>query len=128
MLRIFLVLTALLSTAISGAAEYVGGETYLSTPQLRLEPPGSSIRANEPIRVRIAFSDDFNYCDDCVASLPEGHGQLPQVAQQGHAHTYLQRIPDDGGFDSNAGPDGETSSFCALNESNPTTEVGPGFV
>jgi hypothetical protein len=40
----------------------------------------------------------------------------------------LQRIPDDGGFSDNLGPDGTTNAFCALNQSNPTTEIGPGFV
>ena len=80
------------------------------------------------MHVRIHFSGDFNYCDSCVAPLPEGYGQRPQVPQQGHAHTYLQRIPDDGGFEANDGPNGETAAFCALNESNPTTRVGAGFV
>jgi len=99
-----------------------------TTPQLRLVAPGSTIRANAPVHVYIRYSNDFNYCDDCVAPLPEGYGQRPQIAQQGHAHTYLQRIPDDGGFEPNLGPDGMTAAFCALNASNPTTSVGAGYV
>ena len=47
---------------------------------------------------------------------------------QGHAHTYLQRVPEDGSFSEISVPDGITASFCALNQSNPTTEIGPGFV
>ena len=78
--------------------------------------------------MHIAFSEDFDYCDECAAELPEGYGQLPQVPQRGHAHTYLQRIPEDGSFEENSGPNGSTSAFCALTAGNPTTEVGPGFV
>jgi len=120
--------TSVIITTVTTAAEYVGGEMDLSTPQVRLVEPGSTIRANEPITVYVTYSADFSYCDDCVAPLPSGYGQLPQVPQQGHAHTYLQRIPEGGGFTDNSVPDGITASFCALNESNPTTEIGPGFV
>ncbi len=119
---------SLLLTAIAGAVDYVGGEMDVTTPQLRIVQPGSLIRANEPFNVSIVYSADFIYCDDCVASLPEGYGQLPQVPQQGHAHTYLQRIPEDGRFNENIGPNGVTASFCTLNESNPTIKIGPGYV
>lgn len=119
---------ALLLTTPSFAADYVGGQTDNTTPQLRLVEPSTTIAANAPVRVRIVYSEDFVYCDSCVAPLPSGYGQMPQVPQQGHAHTYLQRIPENGGFAPNAGPDGVTEAFCALNESNPTTEVGPGYV
>ena len=110
------------------AADYVGGQTDETTPQLRLIEPSSTIEANAQVHVYIRYSTDFRYCDDCVAPLPEGYGQVPQVAQQGHAHTYLQRIPDEGGFGDNTGPDSATAAFCALNESNPTTNIGPGYV
>ena len=123
----FLIMGVILATPVV-AADYVGGEADVSTPQVRLVEPGSSIRAGEPINVHLTYSADFRYCDDCVARLPEGYGQLPQVPQQGHAHTYIQRIPEDGGFSENSVPDGITASFCALNQSNPTTEIGPGFV
>lgn len=116
-----------LATA-AGAADYVGGQMDVTTPQLRLVEPEGEVSASAPISVYIRFSDDFVYCDDCVAPLPEGYGQRPQVPQQGHAHTYLQRIPEDGGFEENAGPNGRTFEFCALNVGNPTTEIGPGFV
>jgi len=115
-------------TAAAVAADYVGGESDRTTPQVRLVEPSSTITANAPVRVYVRYSGDFVYCDDCVASLPSGYGQLPQVPQRGHAHTYLQRIPGNGGFTENTGPDGATASFCALNQSNPTTEIGPGFV
>jgi hypothetical protein len=115
-------------TGAAAAGDYVGGEADVTTPQVRLVEPSVSIHANEPVRVYVRYSSDFKYCDDCAAPLPEGYGRLPQVPQQGHAHTYLQRIPDDGGFSENVVPDGKTSAFCALNASNPTTEVGPGFV
>jgi hypothetical protein len=113
---------------VAAGADYVGGEMDMTTPQLRLVEPAETIVASAPVHVVIRYSADFRYCDDCVAPLPSGYGQLPQVAQQGHAHTYLQRIPDDGGFDANAGPDGTSAAFCALNASNPTTKVGPGSV
>jgi hypothetical protein len=127
-LRRAFILVIFLATGVAGATDYVGGETDTSTPQLRLVEPGASISTNELISVRITFSDDFVYCDDCVAPLPDGYGQLPQVPQRGHAHTYLQKIPEDDGFDLNDGPDGATAAFCALNESNPTTNIGPGYV
>lgn len=123
---LFLIGAALVS--VGTAADYVGGEADVSTPQVRLVEPASAIRANEPINVHLTYSDDFVYCADCAALLPEGYGQFPQVPQQGHAHTYLQRIPEDAGFAENGAPDGTTASFCALNQSNPTTEIGPGFV
>ena len=123
----FLITCACLATAAT-AADYVGGQMDVTTPQLRLVEPSGEITANEPINVHIRYSDDFVYCDDCVAPLPEGYGQRPQVPQQGHAHTYLQRIPDDDGFEENNGPKGSTFEFCALNAGNPTTEIGPGFV
>jgi hypothetical protein len=122
---VFLVASVLAGAA---AADYVGGEPDISTPQVRLVEPGESIKASAPINVHILYSPDFKYCDDCVAPLPEGYGQRPQIPQQGHAHTYIQRIPEDGGFEDNGIPDGKTAAFCALNQSNPTTEVGPGFV
>ena len=118
---------AMWSMAVS-AADYVGGQSDTTTPQLRLVEPAGPIKAGETVRVRIHYSEDFNYCAECAASLPEGYGQLPQVPQQGHAHTYLQRIPDDNGFDANDGPNPETFGFCTLNESNPSLRVGPGFV
>jgi hypothetical protein len=126
--RTAIAVLALLTATAVAAANYIGGETDNTTPQVRLVEPSTTIAANTPIRVHIAYSDDFKYCDSCVAPLPSGYGQRPQVPQQGHAHTYLQRIPDDGGFTPNTGPDGVTAAFCALNESNPTTEVGPGYV
>lgn len=110
------------------AADYVGGQMDITTPQVRLIEPDGEIRANLPFAVYIRFSDDFDYCADCVAPLPDGYGQYPQVPQQGHAHTYLQRVPEDGGFEENSGPNGITSSFCALTPNNPTLEVGRGFV
>ena len=116
-----------LATAVT-AADYVGGQMDVTTPQVRLIEPEGEITTNEPFNVYIRFSDDFEYCDECVAPLPEGYGQYPQVPQQGHAHTYLQRIPEDGGFEENNGPDGSTSSFCALTPSNPTLDVGPSYV
>ena len=118
--------SALATAAV--AADYVGGQTDVTTPQLRLVEPEGPIRAGAPIRVHIRFSADFQYCGDCAAPLPEGYGQLPQVPQRGHAHTYLQRIPEHGGFEDNRGPDGSTSAFCALNAGNPTTVLGPDFV
>ena len=124
---VFFLMGVFLVAAVD-ATDYVGGEADTSTPQVRLVEPDSLIRANEPISVHIRYSADFVYCEDCVASLPEGYGQKPQVPQQGHAHTYLQRIPEDGGFGQNDGPNGITAAFCALNQSNPTTEIGPGFV
>lgn len=128
MLRTVLIFSCFSLAGAAAAAEYVGGQTDETTPQVRLVQPETAIRANEAIQVHIAYSDDFVYCEDCVAPLPEEYGRRPQVPQQGHAHFYLQRIPDDGGFEENDGPDGETFSFCALNSSNPTTEIGPGFV
>ena len=110
------------------AADYVGGQMDNTTPQVRLIEPEGEIKTDSPFTVYIRFSDDFEYCADCVAPLPEGYGQYPQVPQQGHAHTYLQRVPEDGGFEENSGPNGITSSFCALTPSNPTLEIGPGFV
>jgi hypothetical protein len=128
-IRIAIAAIALIShTTMATAADYVGGQTDNSTPQLRLVEPSATIAANAPGHVHIVYSDDFRYCDSCVAPLPSGYGQMPQVPQQGHAHTYLQRIPDDGEFLPNTGPDGLATAFCALNESNPTTEVGPGYV
>lgn len=123
-----LLVSALGAAAGLPAAEYVGGTADVTTPQLRLVEPSGVIRAGGPIRVRIRFSADFDYCDDCAAPLPEGYAQRPQVPQRGHAHTYLQRIPEDGAFGDNAGPDGITSAFCALNASNPSTRVGAGYV
>ena len=123
----FFIACAGIATAVT-AADYVGGQMDETTPQLRLVEPEREITADEPINVYIRYSDDFVYCDDCVAPLPEGYGQRPQVPQQGHAHTYLQRIPEDGGFDENTGPNGTSFEFCALNAGNPSTEIGPGFV
>lgn len=121
------VICASVSTAAI-AAEYVGGQMDTTTPQVRLIEPEGELKVNEPFAVHLRYSDDFEYCDECVAPLPEGYGQYPQVPQRGHAHTYLQRIPEDGGFEENSGPNGDTSSFCALTPSNPTLDVGPGFV
>lgn len=123
-----LLFVAAVSAIPATAADYVGGQMDITTPQLRLVEPATTVNVNTPVRVYIRYSLDFNYCDSCVAPLPEGYGQRPQVAQQGHAHTYMQRIPDDGGFEENAGPNGESFAFCALNEGNPTTRVGEGFV
>ena len=128
MRRVALFLMNVILATVAAAADYVGGEADVSTPQVRLVEPNLVIRANEPINVYISYSADFVYCADCGAPLPEGYGQLPQVPQQGHAHTYLQRIPEDAGFAENIAPDGITASFCALNQGNPTTEIGPGFV
>ena len=128
MMRTALFLISVILATVTTAADYVGGEADVSTPQVRLVEPGSSIKANESINVHITYSVDFVYCEDCVAPLPEGYGQLPQVPNRGHAHTYLQRIPEDGGFSAVGVPEGKTASFCALNQSNPTTEIGPGFV
>ncbi len=119
---------ALILTSSVAVANYVGGEMDVTTPQVRLIEPRGVISANEPIDVYLTYSEDFVYCEDCVAALPEGYGRVPQVSQQGHAHTYLQRIPEDEGFGENSVPDGKISSFCALNQSNSTTEIGPGFV
>lgn len=122
----FVICIASVTTAF--AADYVGGQTDITTPQVRLIEPEGEIRVDEPFTVVIRFSDDFDYCDECVAPLPDGYGQYPQIPQQGHAHTYLQRVPEDGGFEENNGPDGISSSFCALTPNNPTLDVGPGFV
>ena len=128
MTRVWILVVGIALTTVAAGAEYVGGQMDVTTPQLRLVEPASTIRAGEPVSVHIRYSEDFIYCDDCVAPLPEGYGQRPQVPQQGHAHTYLQRIPDDGGFEENSGPNEMNFAFCALNEGNPTTEIGPGFV
>ena len=124
---VFFLLSFILASVVA-AAEYVGGQADVTTPQVRLVEPEAVIRAGEPIKVHVAYSDDFVYCGDCGTRLPDGYGQRPQVPQQGHAHIYLQRIPEDGGFDENSAPDGVKSSFCVLNSSNSTTEIGPGFV
>lgn len=126
-MRGVLCLLSIIPAGIAVAADYVGGQTDVTTPQVRLVAPEAVITAGEPIAVHVAYSDDFVYCSDCAAPLPEGYGQRPQVPQQGHAHIYLQRIPEDGGFDENDGPDGVSFSFCVLNGANPTTEIGPGF-
>ena len=55
------VIPLLLPTLIE-AADYVGGEADLATPQVRLIEPGSSIKVNEPIRVDVKYSSDFIYC------------------------------------------------------------------
>ena len=128
MIRLLLFMTNVILATLAAAEDFVGGEADISTPQVRLIEPAVVILANEPVSVHITYSADFVYCADCAASLPEDYGQLPQVAQQGHAHTYLQKIPEDAGFSENNVADGIAASFCALNQSNPTTEIGPGFV
>ena len=128
MKRSALLVTCCVLMSTAAAADYVGGQIDITTPQVRLIEPEGEIRAAVPFTVHLRFSDDFEYCAECVAPLPEGYGQYPQIPQQGHAHTYLQRIPEDGGFEENGGPDGITSSFCALTPNNPTLDVGSGYV
>lgn len=85
------------------------------TPSLRIEAPSATgrIPANAPITIRVRYQN-FDYrpelrTGNADATLGSQSQVLTDGFVQGHAHGYLQRIPEDGSM-----PDVQASSFCVL--------------
>lgn len=106
------------STVSSVVGRFI--ETPLGTqpavsPSLRIEAPSAMgrIAANTPVTIRVRFTN-FDYRPDlrtpnADATLGSHSQVLTDGFVQGHAHGYLQRLPEDGSM-----PDIQASSFCVL--------------
>lgn len=97
---------------------YVGGNMDLTTPAVRILAKKNwvySPKKQKTIPVTVQLSSEFLFCGDCVAPLPDGYGQLPQIPNQGHVHVYFKRK---GGFTENRSSD----VFCPFNQFNESTE------
>lgn len=112
---------AVVANVIGAAARFINtalGEQPSVTPMMRIEGPGPEgrVRANEPVTIRVRYSN-FDFRPDLrTPNAGATLGSQPQTVVdgvvQGHIHGYLQRLPEDGSV-----PDPNATSFCVLERS-----------